>query len=38
MLGEEQAARVVELWSARTAGLGSRNDVKYVFVFENRGG
>ena len=36
-LGEEQAARVVELWSARTAALGSRDDVKYVFVFENRG-
>jgi UDPglucose--hexose-1-phosphate uridylyltransferase len=28
---------VVELWSARTAALGSRDDVAYVFVFENRG-
>ena len=36
-LTEEQAARVVELWSARTAALGSRDDVAYVFVFENRG-
>jgi len=36
-LGEDQAARVVELWSARTAALGSRDDVAYVFVFENRG-
>jgi UDPglucose--hexose-1-phosphate uridylyltransferase len=37
VLGEEQAARVVELWSACTAALGSRDDVKCVFVFENRG-
>jgi UDPglucose--hexose-1-phosphate uridylyltransferase len=37
VLGEDQAARVVELWSARTAALGSRDDVAYVFVFENRG-
>jgi UDPglucose--hexose-1-phosphate uridylyltransferase len=36
-LGEDQAGRVVELWSARTAALGSRDDVAYVFVFENRG-
>jgi UDPglucose--hexose-1-phosphate uridylyltransferase len=36
-LGEDRAARVVELWSARTAALGSREDVAYVFVFENRG-
>jgi UDPglucose--hexose-1-phosphate uridylyltransferase len=36
-LGDEQAARVVELWSARTAALGAREDVAYVFVFENRG-
>ena len=28
---------VVELWSARTAALGSRADVSYVFIFENRG-
>jgi UDPglucose--hexose-1-phosphate uridylyltransferase len=36
-LGEDQAARVVELWSACTAVLGARDDVAYVFVFENRG-
>ena len=36
-LGEEQSARVIELWSARTAALGSRADVAYVLVFENRG-
>jgi UDPglucose--hexose-1-phosphate uridylyltransferase len=37
VLGEEQAARVVDLWSARTAAFGARDDVAYVFVFENRG-
>lgn len=36
-LGEHGSARVVELWSERTAALGSRDDVGYVFVFENRG-
>lgn len=36
-LGEDRSARVVELWSARTSELGSREDVNYVFVFENRG-
>ncbi len=36
-LGGHGAARVVELWSARTAALGAREDVGYVFVFENRG-
>lgn len=36
-LGDDGAARVVELWSARTEALGSRDDVAYVFVFENRG-
>src|SRR6266567_1207613 len=36
-LGGYRSARVVELWSARTAVLGSREDVGYVFVFENRG-
>jgi UDPglucose--hexose-1-phosphate uridylyltransferase len=36
-LGEDRSARVVDLWSARTATLGSRPDVAYVFVFENRG-
>jgi UDPglucose--hexose-1-phosphate uridylyltransferase len=37
MLGAARSARVVELWSARTAALGARSDVNYVFVFENRG-
>ncbi len=36
-LGEDKSAQVIELWSARTAALGSRDDVAYVFVFENRG-
>jgi UDPglucose--hexose-1-phosphate uridylyltransferase len=36
-LGVAGTARVIELWSARTAELGARADVKYVFVFENRG-
>ena len=36
-LGARRSARVIELWSARTAVLGSREDVGYVFVFENRG-
>lgn len=36
-LGAERSAQVVELWSARTAALGSCEDVAYVFVFENRG-
>jgi UDPglucose--hexose-1-phosphate uridylyltransferase len=37
ILGEERSVQVVELWSARTAALGERDDVAYVFVFENRG-
>ena len=36
-LGEERTAHVVERWSARTTALGERDDVAYVFVFENRG-
>jgi UDPglucose--hexose-1-phosphate uridylyltransferase len=36
-MGRERAVRVVELWSQRTAVLGAREDVGYVFVFENRG-
>jgi UDPglucose--hexose-1-phosphate uridylyltransferase len=36
-MGQDHAARVVERWSDRTAALGSREDVAYVFVFENRG-
>ena len=37
ILGERRAARVVDRWSQRTEELGSRADVSYVFVFENRG-
>jgi UDPglucose--hexose-1-phosphate uridylyltransferase len=36
-LGVAGTARVIELWSARTAELAGRADVGYVFVFENRG-
>jgi UDPglucose--hexose-1-phosphate uridylyltransferase len=36
-LGARRSARVIEVWSARTAALGARGDVGYVFVFENRG-
>jgi UDPglucose--hexose-1-phosphate uridylyltransferase len=36
-LGETRSALVIEAWAARTAALGSREDVGYVFVFENRG-
>ena len=31
------ARKVVDLWAERTAALGSRDDVDYVLVFENRG-
>jgi len=37
LLGAHRSGLVIELWSARTAALGSREDVGYVFVFENRG-
>ncbi len=36
-LGSRGARRVVDLWAARTAALGARDDVEYVLVFENRG-
>jgi UDPglucose--hexose-1-phosphate uridylyltransferase len=36
-LGVTGTVRVIEQWSARTAELGAREDVAYVFVFENRG-
>ena len=36
-LGEDGAARVVDLWAKRSAALGARPDVDYVLVFENRG-
>jgi UDPglucose--hexose-1-phosphate uridylyltransferase len=36
-LGNDGTARVIELWSERTVRLGARDDVGYVFVFENNG-
>ena len=39
-LAEMEAARiakVIEVWADRYADLGSRDDVAYVFIFENRG-
>jgi UDPglucose--hexose-1-phosphate uridylyltransferase len=36
-IGVKGAEEVVELWAQRTAALGSRPDVNYVLVFENRG-
>jgi len=36
-LGHTGARRVVDLWAERSANLGSRDDVAYVLVFENRG-
>ena len=36
-IGVPGAVRIIELWSARTALLGARGDVDYVFILENRG-
>lgn len=36
-LGLDGALAVVGLWAQRTEALGSRDDVDYVLVFENRG-
>jgi UDPglucose--hexose-1-phosphate uridylyltransferase len=36
-LGEEGAARVIDVWADRSARLGARDDIAYVLVFENRG-
>lgn len=36
-LGVEGITRVIDLWADRTTALGSRADVDYVLVFENRG-
>ncbi len=36
-LGVAGARRVIDLWAERTAALGSREDIAYVLVFENRG-
>lgn len=36
-IGPAGVRKVVDLWAERTAELGSREDVAYVLVFENRG-
>lgn len=36
-LGVDGARKVIDLWAARSAELGAREDVDYVLVFENRG-
>lgn len=36
-LGVPGARRVIELWAERFVALGSRDDVGYVLIFENRG-
>jgi UDPglucose--hexose-1-phosphate uridylyltransferase len=36
-LGNSRVRRVVDLWAARTEAQGSRPDVDYVLIFENRG-
>jgi UDPglucose--hexose-1-phosphate uridylyltransferase len=36
-LGARGARKVVDLWAERSDALGSRPDVSYVLVFENRG-
>jgi UDPglucose--hexose-1-phosphate uridylyltransferase len=36
-IGARGARVVVDLWAERTASLGSRADVDYVLIFENRG-
>ncbi|MDQ1357917.1 MAG: UDPglucose--hexose-phosphate uridylyltransferase [Acidimicrobiaceae bacterium] len=36
-LGLDRLQLLVDVWAERYAALGSRDDVEYVFVFENRG-
>ncbi len=36
-LGPEGARKVVDLWAERSAALGTRPEIDYVLVFENRG-
>jgi UDPglucose--hexose-1-phosphate uridylyltransferase len=36
-LGAEGARKVIDLWADRTTALGSRPEIEYVLVFENRG-
>ncbi|HVE64903.1 MAG TPA: galactose-1-phosphate uridylyltransferase [Mycobacteriales bacterium] len=36
-LGADRLTRLVDLWAHRYAVLGAREEVKYVFIFENKG-
>jgi UDPglucose--hexose-1-phosphate uridylyltransferase len=36
-LGEARLSEIVEVWSDRYRDLGSRPEIDYVFIFENRG-
>jgi UDPglucose--hexose-1-phosphate uridylyltransferase len=36
-LGADGARKVIDLWAERSAVLGSRAEIEYVLVFENRG-
>jgi UDPglucose--hexose-1-phosphate uridylyltransferase len=36
-LGVDRLERLVEVWAERYAELGARDEVQYVFIFENRG-
>ncbi|HTN99856.1 MAG TPA: DUF4931 domain-containing protein [Microthrixaceae bacterium] len=36
-LGTDGARKVIDLWAERTEALGSRDDIEYVLIFENRG-
>ena len=36
-IGVDGARKVVDLWAERTQTLGSRDEISYVLVFENRG-
>lgn len=36
-LGVERVAKVVDVWREEFAGLGARDDIGYVQIFENRG-
>ena len=36
-LGVGGARRVIDLWAERSEALGSRDEIRYVLVFENRG-
>ncbi len=36
-LGQDRIRLVVDVWAERYAALGQREDIAYVFVFENRG-